>query len=145
MYDYYCTIVRVIDGDTVEVDINLGFGIVLNKRHVRIFNIDAPSIRTTDQREKHFGLLSKKRAEELLPVGSKQVLYSELDRSGDVAHGMFGRILGDFQIGDKRFTEIMLDEGYAVIYKGSAEQRKAEIMLLLEKMINEGKIVLDTQ
>jgi micrococcal nuclease len=144
MYDYNCTIIRVVDGDTLDIDIDLGFGIIMTGQRVRVAGIDTPESRTRDLVEKQFGLASKKRCEELLPVGSKQVLLSQLDRSGDVARGKFGRILGDFQIGDTTFTEIMLTEGYAVPYNGgSKEELDAAMMANREKLLNEGKVVLD--
>jgi micrococcal nuclease len=144
MYDYNCTIVRVVDGDTLDIDIDLGFGIIMTGQRVRVAGIDTPESRTRDLVEKQFGLASKKRCEELLPVGSKQILLSQLDRSGDVARGKFGRILGDFRIGDTTFTEIMLSEGYAVPYSGgSKEELDAAMMANREKLLNEGKVVLD--
>ena len=144
MYDYNCTIVRVVDGDTLDIDIDLGFGIIMTGQRVRVAGIDTPESRTRDLVEKQFGLASKKRCEELLPVGSKQVLLSQLDRSGDVERGKFGRILGDFQIGDTTFTEIMLSEGYAVPYNGgSKEELDAAMMANRERLLTEGKVVLD--
>jgi micrococcal nuclease len=144
MYDYYCIIVRVIDGDTVDVDIDLGFGIILKNRRVRIIGIDAPPTRTKDLVEKQFGLASLRRAEELLPVSSKQILFSKLDRNGDVAHGKFGRILGDFQIGKSTFSKIMLDEGQAVPYNGGSKDELTVIMMAnRERLLTEGTVVLD--
>ena len=144
MYDYYCKIVRVIDGDTVDVDIDLGFGIVLHNRRVRISGIDAPPIRSRDLIEKQFGLASKKRAEELLPIGSKQILFSELDRTGNVSHGKFGRILGDFKINDSTFAKIMLQEYHAVPYNGGPKEQLDSAMIAnRERLLSEGKVVLD--
>lgn len=144
MYDYHCEIVRVIDGDTVEIDINLGFGIFLHNRIVRISGIDTPSIRTRDLIEKQFGLASKKRAEELLPIGSRQILISELDHSGDVAHGKFGRILGDFQINNSTFAKLMLEEYYAVPYSGGSKDEIKSLKLKnRKKLLEEGKVILD--
>jgi micrococcal nuclease len=144
MYDYNCTIDRVIDGDTVDVDIDLGFGIVMKSQRVRIAGIDTPESRTRDLIEKQFGLASKKRAEELLPVGEKFVLLTQLDRKGDVATGKFGRILGDFQIGDSTFATIMLEEGQAAPYEGgSKEELEAIMMANREKLLESGVVVLD--
>jgi micrococcal nuclease len=144
MYDYNCTIDRVIDGDTVDVDIDLGFGIVMKSQRVRVAGIDTPESRTRDLIEKQFGLASKKRAEELLPVGEKFVLLTQLDRRGDVATGKFGRILGDFKIGESTFTEIMLAEGHAVPYSGgSKEELEAMMMANREKLLESGVVVLD--
>lgn len=55
MYEYNCNIVRVVDGDTVDVDIDLGFGIWVRNERVRLYGIDTPESRTRDLREKFYG------------------------------------------------------------------------------------------
>ena len=52
MYEYKCKVVRVVDGDTVDVDIDLGFGVWLHKERVRIIGMDTPESRTRDKEEK---------------------------------------------------------------------------------------------
>ena len=59
MYEYRCKVRRVVDGDTVDIDIDLGFGVWLHKERVRIYGIDTPESRTRDKVEKRFGLLAK--------------------------------------------------------------------------------------
>ena len=59
MYEYKCKILRVVDGDTVDIDIDLGFGVWLHKERVRMMGIDTPESRTRDETEKAFGLASK--------------------------------------------------------------------------------------
>src|SRR5210317_2370244 len=118
MYEYRVKIVKVIDGDTVDVDIDLGFGIVLSDERVRMMGIDTPESRTRDKVEKKFGLASKAKLKALLPIGSMQVLKTEIDRSGEDKKGKFGRILGDFIVDDKRCTDILIEEGHAVAYFG---------------------------
>ena len=66
MYEYRAKIVKIVDGDTVDVDIDLGFGIILSDERVRIMGIDTPESRTRDKVEKKFGLASKKRLKEIL-------------------------------------------------------------------------------
>jgi len=139
-YKYQVKIKRVIDGDTVDVDIDLGFGVWLHKERVRIMGIDTPESRTRDKVEKLFGLASKQKLRDLLPSGSMQVLVvEEYD-----AKGKFGRILGDFEIEDKRVTEILVEEGHAVAYFGGS---KDEIALKHEanrqKLLREGVITSD--
>ena len=68
MYEYRCKVLRVVDGDTVDVDIDLGFGIVLKDERVRIMGIDTPESRTRDKVEKLFGLASKARLKESLVI-----------------------------------------------------------------------------
>ena len=59
MYEYRAKIIKVVDGDTVDVDIDLGFGVVLTDERVRMMGIDTPESRTRDKVEKKFGLSSK--------------------------------------------------------------------------------------
>ena len=144
MYEYKCKILKVVDGDTVDIDIDLGFGVWMHKERVRMMGIDTPESRTRDLVEKQFGLASKDRLKEILPVGSSQILKTEIDRSGEDAKGKFGRILGDFLIEEKRATEILIEEGHAVPYHGqSKDDVHAQHMANRERLINEGKITLE--
>ena len=145
MYEYKCKILRVVDGDTVDIDIDLGFGMWMHRERVRMMGIDTPESRTRDKVEKKFGLASKARLKELMPVGSMQILKTEIDRSGEDSRGKFGRILGDFfvnQNGDKsRATEILINEGYAVAYHGQSKDDVKEAHLKnRERLIAEGKV-----
>ena len=138
MYEYKCKILRVVDGDTVDIDIDLGFGIWMHKERVRMMGIDTPESRTRDLVEKAFGLASKERLKELLPIGSIQVLKTEIDKSGEDAKGKFGRILGDFLIEEKRVTDILIEEGHAVAYfGGSKEDVEAQHMVNRNRLIAE--------
>ena len=143
MYEYKSKILRVVDGDTVDVDIDLGFGVWLHKERVRIMGIDTPESRTRDKVEKKFGLASKARLKELMPIGSIQVLKTQIDKSGEDKKGKFGRILGDFMIDTKLVTDIMISEGYAVAYH---DQNKDEVeqahLNNRERLIKEGKVIL---
>ena len=143
MYEYKCKIIKVVDGDTVDVDIVLGFGVWLKKERVRMMGIDTPESRTRDKVEKKFGLAAKAKLKEMLPLGSTSVLKTEIDRSGEDAKGKFGRILGDFLIDDKPATEIMIKSGHAVAYFGGA---KEDVVKQHEKnrkrLLKEGVVVL---
>ena len=122
-YEYNCKINRVVDGDTVDVDIDLGFGIVLTDERVRIMGIDTPESRTSDKVEKIFGLASKERLKELL--GKTAILKTEINKDGEDMKGKFGRVLGDFLTPDgERVTKILVNEGHAVRYHG---QNKADV------------------
>ena len=55
MYEYACKVVRVVDGDTVDVDIDLGFDVVLRKQRIRLYGVDTPESRTRDKEEKKYG------------------------------------------------------------------------------------------
>ena len=96
MYEYRCKILKVVDGDTVDVDIDLGFGVWLKKERVRMMGIDTTESRTRDTVEKLFGLTAKQYVKDNMPTNSMQVLKTEIDRSGGDKKGKFGRILGDF-------------------------------------------------
>ena len=122
MYEYRATIVKVVDGDTVDVDIDLGFGIVLSDERVRVAGIDTPESRTRDKEEKKFGLAAKARVKQLL--GKTCVLKTQINKNGEDMKGKFGRILGDFSVYDSAtdswsmLTKILVSEGHAVPYHG---------------------------
>ena len=124
---YGVKVLKIVDGDTVDVDIDLGFGIMLRDERVRIMGIDTPESRTSDKVEKVFGLASKDRLKELL--GKEAILVTYEDKNGEDMKGKFGRILGDFVVeeweGEERLvTEVLIEEGHAVKYHG---QNKADV------------------
>ena len=126
MWEYRAKVKRVIDGDTVDVDVDLGFGIWQNNERVRIMGIDTPESRTRDLTEKFYGNLAKDFLKSLLVKGEVYSLQTTLDK------GKFGRILGDFLIDDDTKVEtpevsvnqVMLDNHHAVKYRG---QNKADV------------------
>jgi len=137
MYEYKCEILKVVDGDTVDVDIDLGFGIWLKNERVRIMGIDTPESRTSDTTEKKFGLASKAKLKSLL--SKTGVLKTQVDKKGEDMKGKFGRILGDFVVGTKKVSEILCEEGYAVPYFGGS---KEEVQMMhkanRQRLIKEG-------
>tara|TARA_B100000989_G_scaffold126549_1_gene93887 strand:- start:6975 stop:7412 length:438 start_codon:yes stop_codon:yes gene_type:complete len=145
MYEYKAKVVKVIDGDTVDVDIDLGFGIILSDERVRIMGIDTPESRTRDKVEKKFGLAAKKRLTELL--GKSSVLKTQINKNGEDMKGKFGRILGDFQVYNidswKPVTEVMIAEGHAVPYTGGSKEDIKELHLAnRDRLITEGVVTL---
>tara|TARA_R110000822_G_scaffold132788_3_gene270052 strand:+ start:2929 stop:3390 length:462 start_codon:yes stop_codon:yes gene_type:complete len=140
MYEYRCKINKVIDGDTVDVDIELGFGVVLSDERVRIMGIDTPESRTRDKVEKLFGLASKKRLKELLADGC--ILKTQIARDGEDMKGKFGRVLGDFILDTgERVTELMAAEGHCVPYfGGSKDETQAQHMANRVKLLDEGVV-----
>jgi len=121
-YTYKATVLQVVDGDTVDVDIDLGFHVRLRDQRVRLYGIDTPETRTSDEVEEHYGELAAARVEELLPVGAEVRLRTHLEDD------KFGRILGEFFIdGDERsVNDILLDEHHAVAYFGKSKEAVAD-------------------
>lgn len=134
MYEYRAKINRVVDGDTVDVDIELGFGVVLSDERVRIMGIDTPESRTRDKIEKVFGLAAKARLKELL--GKTAILQTQISKNGEDMKGKFGRVLGDFVCSDGRMvTDIMIEEGHCVPYSGGSKKELQEQHLINRKRI----------
>lgn len=142
MYEYRATILRVIDGDTVDVDIDLGFGIWQRSERVRIMGIDTPESRTSDEEEKVFGKAAKKRLTELLQEHT--ILMTEVNKAGEDMKGKFGRILGDFKTDNgTKVTEVLINEGHAVAYFGGAkEDVQKQHLVNRERLIAEGVVKL---
>jgi len=147
MYEYRCKVIKVIDGDTVDVDIDLGFDIMLRDERVRIMGIDTPESRTRDKVEKKFGLASKARLKELIGGKSGPILKTQINKKGEDMRGKFGRILGDFVTDDGRLvTDILVEEGHAVAYfGGSKEEIQDKHMANRKKLIREGLINLSLE
>ena len=120
MWEYRAKVKRVIDGDTVDVDVDLGFGIWQNNERVRIMGIDTPESRTRNKIEKKFGLAAKERLKSLL--GKTTVLQTTINKKGVDMKGKFGRVLGDFLLKNKKISEILCKEGHAVAYFGGSKK-----------------------
>ena len=117
MYEYNCEVTRIVDGDTVDVIIDLGFDISYKSR-VRLYGIDTPESRTRNKDEKVRGLMSKQYLVDELSKG-QVVIKTYKDKKGK-----FGRVLGEMYVGDKNINLMMVDDHMAVEYKG---QNKKEI------------------
>ena len=133
MYEYKVTLDRVIDGDTVDVDIQLGFKVVLSKQRIRLHGIDTPESRTRNKEEKVRGLLSK----EYL----KNICESSTIRLRSKDRGKFGRILGILYQDDETVSinQRMCDDGYAVPYfGGNKDELESLHMINKQKLIEKG-------
>ena len=145
MYEYKCNIIKVIDGDTVDVDIDLGFGMWMLDERVRIMGIDTPESRTRDLVEKKFGLAAKKRLKELL--GKSAVLATQVNKNGEDMKGKFGRILGDFNVYDattdswRKSGEVLISEGHAVAYLGQNKEDIQEAHMVNRKRLLDSGVV----
>ena len=139
MYEYPCKIVKVIDGDTADVDIDLGFGVWLKKQRIRFYGVDTPESRTSDKEEKVYGLMAKEFVLSHLPIGSTQVLRTRKD-----GKGKYGRILGEF-LYEYEYDGVMIKSTVneelikthnAVRYFGQSQDDIAEEHLKNRELIN---------
>ncbi len=128
MYEYNCNIVRVVDGDTVDVDIDLGFGIWVRNERVRLSGIDTPESRTRDLTEKFYGKYATQYV--IAKLGESSVLRTKKDRAGK-----FGRVLGEFIVYDeysdswKSVNEMMVRDFIAVPYMGQSKDEIKQLHL----------------
>jgi len=125
MYTYKVDVTRVVDGDTVDVDVDLGFGMIYKKQRVRLKGIDTPESRTRDLEEKFYGLLSRQFLKVILEGREVQLVSHD--------KGKFGRIIGDLIINPFEITEdvitnagglvnqMMIDNNHAVPYMGQSK------------------------
>ena len=138
MYEYNCTIKRVVDGDTVDVDIDLGFSIILRNQRIRLHGIDAPESRTRDLVEKKYGLAAKKFLEIALTRTACLCTHMYKDE-----RGKYGRILGDFVVYDVEndkwgsVNEMMVDRHLAVRYNGQSKEDIAEEHIKNRELVSE--------
>ena len=122
MYEYNFELVKVVDGDTVDVDIDLGFDTWKLNERVRLYGVDTPESRTRDHIEKIFGKEASRIVESFLPVGSRQTLETLKDKAGK-----FGRTLGKFIIFDPKqdrettINDFLIENNYAVGYHGQSK------------------------
>jgi len=123
-------VTKVVDGDTIDVTLDMGFDILYQQR-VRLFGIDTPESRTRDKEEKKYGLLSKYFLKDALSNGKKITIKTY---KGDET-GKFGRILGDVWIDGKSINQTMCDKGYAVAYYGQNKSLVEEAHLKNRKRL----------
>jgi micrococcal nuclease len=135
MYEYKCKVTRVVDGDTVDALIDLGFDIKYSSR-VRLYGIDTPESRTRDKDEKARGKMASAYLKEAVDNGDTVVLRTKLSDS----RGKFGRVLASVVVDDVDINEAMIENHLAVAYFGqSKDDIEAEHMINREKLIELGK------
>ena len=117
MHEYKTKIKRFVDGDTVDVDIDLGFGIVLVKQRIRLYGIDTPESRTRDKEEKFYGKLAAQFLKDQCKKSSCITLRTHLDKKGK-----FGRILGEIIVDGVNVNKLMIEEYMAVEYNGQSKE-----------------------
>ena len=142
MHEYKVNIVKVVDGDTVDVDIDLGFGMWLKNERVRVMGIDTPESRTSDPVEKVFGMAAKNRLSSLL--GAEAILHTQVSKKGEDMKGKFGRILGNFvSINGEKCAAVLVREGHAVYYTGgSKEDVQMQHLANRQRLVSEGVVPL---
>jgi micrococcal nuclease len=126
MYEYRVKkVLKVVDGDTIDVDIDLGFDISFTSR-VRLAGIDTPESRTTDKMEKALGLEVKKKIGELIASAQTIVIKTEKPDSSE----KYGRILGWLYLdgAEKSVNETLIASGYAWGYMGDTKVKDFELL-----------------
>ena len=135
MYEYRCKVVKIIDGDTVDVDIDLGFGVWLKKERIRMFGIDTPESRTRDLEEKKYGNAAKEFITGMLNDEGGIVLKTKKD-----AEGKFGRILGQLwrttDFAEQSINDYMVEKHHAVPYYGQSKEAIAEQHIKNRQFVN---------
>jgi micrococcal nuclease len=113
MFYYKVEVLKIVDGDTIDVRIDLGFN-VWHKCRVRLMGINAPESRTTDKEEKVRGIAAKAWLKNVLEMTKSPI---EMQSHGT---GKYGRVLGEIFINGININELMVKEGHAVEYHGGA-------------------------
>ena len=135
MYEYGCTVERVVDGDTIDVILDLGFDIRFKSR-VRLYGIDTPESRTRDKDEKVRGKMAGAFLKDAVNNGSKVVIETKLKDS----RGKYGRVLGNVVVDGVNINEALIKNFLAVAYFGqSKDEVEAEHLVNREKLIELGK------
>ena len=131
MYEYNVKkVTKIVDGDTIDVDIDLGFNISFSQR-VRLAGIDTPESRTKDAREKALGLEVKNKVKSAIDSAKTVIIKTELPDSTE----KYGRILGWVYLDGaaKSLNEQLIDEGYAWGYMGETKVKDFDALLAKRK------------
>jgi micrococcal nuclease len=135
MYEYSCTVDRVVDGDTCDVTLDLGFDILYRSR-VRLYGIDTPESRTRNKDEKVRGKLASAFLQKAIDNGEKVIIETKLKDS----RGKFGRVLGNVIVDGVNINQAMINSYLAVAYFGqSKDDIEAEHLVNREKLIELGQ------
>ena len=137
MYRYKVEVTRIVDGDTVDVDIDLGFGMTYKKQRVRMMGIDTPESRTRDLEEKFYGKASKANLIKILDGKDIQMVSHD--------KGKFGRILGELFLEGEPLSvnQMMIQNYHAVPYTGSSKNKIKEGHLLNRVELNKLGIIYE--
>ena len=137
MYEYSCKVERVVDGDTIDVVLNLGFDI-LYKSRVRLYGIDTPESRTRNLDEKARGKMAGSFLKKSVEEGEKVIIQTKLKDS----KGKYGRVLGEVVVDNKNINKLMIKKNLAVAYFGqSKEEIESEHLKNRQILIDKGLFV----
>ena len=131
MYEYKCTVDRIVDGDTIDVILDLGFDIRFKSR-VRLYGIDTPESRTRDLDEKARGKMAAAFVQSSVEEGKLIQIRTKLKDS----RGKYGRVLGELIVDGININQLMIDKHYCVAYHGQNKEAVEH-----EHMLNRGKLI----
>lgn len=139
-YEYHAKVTQVVDGDTIIVDIDLGFSVVLSNQSVRLLGVDTPESRTSDKVEKVFGIASKDYTKAFVENCKKDVII-RTHKSDDSEK--FGRLLAEIINPESKevLNDLLVSDGFAVKYLGENKENVKNLHLQNRKrLIDEGKV-----
>ena len=139
MYEYKFKLDRVVDGDTIDVVIDLGFSI-LHKCRVRLLGIDTPESRTRDLDEKARGKLAKDFLSFCLASSDEHIIKTSVD-----SKGKFGRVLGTIYCDESNINQLMIDKHHAVEYRGQSKDEIAAEHLANRQILIDQEIYIPSK
>jgi micrococcal nuclease len=133
-------VTRVVDGDTIDADIDLGFDISLTKR-IRLAGVDTPESRTTDVKEKKLGLEAKEWLKHHLENAKDIIIKTELPDSTE----KYGRIIGWLYVNNQPLSlnQAMVNEGYAWQYDGGTKKKDFSVLEVRRNIVSKVSLVSD--
>ena len=137
-FEYHAKVNKVVDGDTINVDIDLGFNVVLSNQSVRLLGIDTPESRTSDKVEKIFGALSKEKVKEFIDKCEGHIIIETVLSDSEEK---FGRLLGKVinPKNNSSLNEWLIWNNYAVAYNGENKDKVAQAHLSNRKILIDNK------
>ena len=118
MYEYKVTLDRIVDGDTIDVTVDLGFTVWLAKQRVRLYGLDTWESRTRNLEVKAKGLLAKAVTKQMVSEAAEIILISH-------GKGKYGRILGEVICDGVSLNDALIENGHAVVYDGGTKTLKS--------------------
>jgi len=128
-YIFQCKIIKIIDGDTVDVDVDLGWDISVVNQRIRLFGVDCEESRTRDLEEKKYGLAAKAFLQDFFSLGTTVLLRTH-------EKGKYGRYLGDFKVYDKWLCQELIRNHLAVEYFGQSKTAIKAAHLANRKLVD---------